>query len=210
MPRDLKPCGTRAAYQRHKRRGEEPCEACAEALRAHYRVDVPKPRTVKPCGTRAAYQRHVEAGETPCEPCREANRAEVRARRRRAGVKPRPVKPCGTYAAYQRHMSRKETPCGPCQEAARENSRVAMERRRARLAPPPLEVPRVVQGPDVGPCAVPANGFLWDPRGDDESAAEARERHRVAAVICRTQCPVFAWCHANAPRVGGVVAGVRS
>lgn len=33
MPRDLKPCGTRAAYVRHVRRGEPVDEACAQAAR---------------------------------------------------------------------------------------------------------------------------------------------------------------------------------
>lgn len=33
-PRVLKPCGTNAAYQRHKRKGEYPCELC---LGAHTR-----------------------------------------------------------------------------------------------------------------------------------------------------------------------------
>ncbi len=31
MPRELQPCGTPAAYQRHYKRGEEPCGACREA-----------------------------------------------------------------------------------------------------------------------------------------------------------------------------------
>lgn len=31
-------CGTRAGYMRHKRRGEEPCEPCAEANRAYFRA----------------------------------------------------------------------------------------------------------------------------------------------------------------------------
>lgn len=30
-PFDLKPCGTVAAYRRHKRRGERVCESCAQA-----------------------------------------------------------------------------------------------------------------------------------------------------------------------------------
>lgn len=30
-PRPLKPCGTRAAYQRHRRNGEKPCDACRQA-----------------------------------------------------------------------------------------------------------------------------------------------------------------------------------
>ncbi len=29
----LKPCGTWAAYQRHIRNGEEPCDACERAMR---------------------------------------------------------------------------------------------------------------------------------------------------------------------------------
>lgn len=33
MGRQLKPCGTEAAYKRHKRNGEAPCDACARAHR---------------------------------------------------------------------------------------------------------------------------------------------------------------------------------
>lgn len=33
MARELQPCGTFAAYQRHKRKGEEPCEECAASAR---------------------------------------------------------------------------------------------------------------------------------------------------------------------------------
>ncbi|MFC9085318.1 hypothetical protein [Nocardiopsis dassonvillei] len=53
MGRQLKPCGTNAAFSR---RGP-----------------------LQPCGTNAAYQRHLRAGETACEPCREAMRAYHRA-----------------------------------------------------------------------------------------------------------------------------------
>lgn len=31
MPRKLKPCGTRAAYQRHLLHGEQPCDECKAA-----------------------------------------------------------------------------------------------------------------------------------------------------------------------------------
>jgi hypothetical protein len=31
MTRELKPCGTLAAYKRHQRRGEVPCYACLDA-----------------------------------------------------------------------------------------------------------------------------------------------------------------------------------
>lgn len=33
MPRDLKPHGSYAAYRRHKRAGEDPCDRCAQAAR---------------------------------------------------------------------------------------------------------------------------------------------------------------------------------
>jgi hypothetical protein len=33
MPRELKPCGTDAAYSRHLKRGEDPCDPCKEAHR---------------------------------------------------------------------------------------------------------------------------------------------------------------------------------
>lgn len=35
--RSLQPCGTMAAYKRHRNRGETPCPACAEANRVDYR-----------------------------------------------------------------------------------------------------------------------------------------------------------------------------
>lgn len=31
VPKELRPCGTNAAYARHKRKGEYPCTACLEA-----------------------------------------------------------------------------------------------------------------------------------------------------------------------------------
>jgi hypothetical protein len=34
---DLDPCGTVAAYMRHWRRGEKPCEACLQAKRDRYK-----------------------------------------------------------------------------------------------------------------------------------------------------------------------------
>lgn len=38
MARKLKPCGTPAAFRRHRYHNEEPCEACLEAYRAHNRA----------------------------------------------------------------------------------------------------------------------------------------------------------------------------
>lgn len=38
MSRTLAPCGTVAAYNRHLRRGETPCDACREANTARYQA----------------------------------------------------------------------------------------------------------------------------------------------------------------------------
>jgi hypothetical protein len=46
-PTTLQPCGTYAAYQRHRRQNEEICEPCRAAKRAHevaYRVDARRRR----------------------------------------------------------------------------------------------------------------------------------------------------------------------
>lgn len=36
-PSILEPCGTRAAFIRHRRNGEDPCEPCREAYNAYHR-----------------------------------------------------------------------------------------------------------------------------------------------------------------------------
>lgn len=74
------PCGTRAAYRRHLRRDEKPCEPCIEANREASgkerkpRSAYSKPQTLAPCGTRSAYQRHLRRKEPIDEACRNANR----------------------------------------------------------------------------------------------------------------------------------------
>lgn len=42
----LKPCGTHAAYARHKIRGETPCGRCQQAERAYQRTRKRRPRSV--------------------------------------------------------------------------------------------------------------------------------------------------------------------
>lgn len=86
-PKPLAPCGTTAAWRRHRRRGEAPCDACRAANSARTkarRSDVPKPapkaRSVAPHGTQAAYVRHWRRGETPCGPCATAHLAHERKR----------------------------------------------------------------------------------------------------------------------------------
>jgi hypothetical protein len=35
VARQLKPCGTRAAYERHRKHSEKPCDACMKAAATH-------------------------------------------------------------------------------------------------------------------------------------------------------------------------------
>lgn len=93
--RVLRPCGTHAAYVRHKARGEAVCDACLDAERTYQadrsrarRARKAPPRELQPCGTVAAHRRHVRRGEQPCDACAAAyrvdNTARVRSSRSRA------------------------------------------------------------------------------------------------------------------------------
>lgn len=94
MTRDLQPCGTYGAWQRHKRHGEEPCEACVQANRDYVNAYRRKrysahatDRGVQPevleHGTRTSYARHYRRGEKPCAECRAASRDYMREYRAR-------------------------------------------------------------------------------------------------------------------------------
>ena len=82
----MQPCGTNAAYIRHRKRGEAPCAACTEARReyvATWRNTPPEARR-RPeaaCGTYAGAVRHYRNKEPLCEPCADARRTYVRQRR---------------------------------------------------------------------------------------------------------------------------------
>lgn len=79
----LAPCGTVAAYRRHQRHGETPCNACREAMAAaarDRRAGLPAgpgrggwerdEADLAPCGTAAAAKRHQRRGEPPCHACK--------------------------------------------------------------------------------------------------------------------------------------------
>lgn len=162
-------------------------------------------QAVKPCGTRAAYKRHRRNGEEPCEACKKANTAENRDAQQRYNEKRRP---CGTSAAYRRHLRAGEEPCALCREAVRKSVQQSRSKKPHRKAPP-VKMPEVIQGPaGVGPCAVPENGYLWDPIRENESPGKMHHRHRIAKAICLTSCPVYDRCKAEPPQGAGVVAGV--
>lgn len=76
MARELKPCGTLAAYHRHLYHGETPCGDCRRARREFVRRYRPLKELppLQPCGTIAAEKRHRDYGEVPCEACKQAVR----------------------------------------------------------------------------------------------------------------------------------------
>jgi hypothetical protein len=113
----LRPCGTYAAYIRHIRHAEIPCDLCCQSAR-DYQAAGRKPRIVRSCGTYAAYGRHLRKGEIPCGPCREASRA-YRVGRYRLTLQSAVQAPCGTWTAYRRHVRNDEAPCDECQAAWR-------------------------------------------------------------------------------------------
>lgn len=67
-----------AAFVRHRRNGETPCDACREARRIdgtnRKRAKGSKPRQQPACGTDGGYQRHHRENTTPCERCIQAHR----------------------------------------------------------------------------------------------------------------------------------------
>lgn len=75
--RELKPCGTPAAYARHLKLREEPCDACRAAnTDAKRRGSTPTPRLRKPIdhGTPKGAKQHRYRREPLCPACREAQR----------------------------------------------------------------------------------------------------------------------------------------
>jgi hypothetical protein len=137
--KELRPCGTKAAKQRHKARGET-CAACT-----------PPPPKQSPCGSYNARRRHKRRGET-CETCgTHANRlapcgTEAARRRHQANKqtcdtcgpinysRPAP-QPCGTPAAFQRHKRHGQEPCDPCRVAYRAADAAKRRKNPATTAP---------------------------------------------------------------------------
>lgn len=138
MSTPLRPCGTKAARQRHKARGET-CVTCT-----------PEPQKLSPCGTYNGRRRHARRGET-CQVCDKLPRTkplapcgtEAARRRHHANnqtcdtcgpLKTRPApQPCGTPAAFQRHKRNNEPICEPCRAAFRAYD--ANKRRKGRTKP---------------------------------------------------------------------------
>lgn len=143
----LAPCGTTAAFDRHRRKNEAPCEPCKEAKRkesAERRARIKAenqnnplqpPQQRSQCGTRAGANYHRDHGEQKCAPCLEAERAYNRAGYHRnkgtkkpLGRRPDPVEH-GTAKGFWQHKRTKEPMCDPCRLAYNENQRQAHRRR---------------------------------------------------------------------------------
>lgn len=83
----LRPCGTEAAYRRHRYNGEVPCDECRTAHTNYLRDGPPKlpPLERDPCGTPGAYRRHLRRGEVTCRACCDAwSKSQAGTRRRPA------------------------------------------------------------------------------------------------------------------------------
>lgn len=78
----LQPCGTNAAYARHKAKGEIPCPECYAAHSENQKKYRPPPK-LKGHGTDARYARHRRDGEDPCKACKEAHNRRNRMRDRK-------------------------------------------------------------------------------------------------------------------------------
>lgn len=77
-----KPCGTLAAYARHLRHREVPCDDCTRANReAKRRRGTATPSLRKPIkhGTPAGYRQHRYRGEQACDACLTAENDRRRA-----------------------------------------------------------------------------------------------------------------------------------
>lgn len=98
VARELKPCGTHAAYRRHHYNKESACRLCTDAATeyeiARQRKKGNRPRQVAECGTHSGYIRHLRLKEDTCNPCRQAHVKAVLASRRKI----RQMKRRGTIA----------------------------------------------------------------------------------------------------------------
>ena len=101
-------CGTRAAWNRHRRERVPMCGPC-RIWRRGSQQELEVLRSLMPArlhGTETGWR----DWRCRCEPCRDAHLNPPK----QAANEPAP---CGTETAYQRHIRRAETACGPCAEA---------------------------------------------------------------------------------------------
>lgn len=97
MARELQPCGTNAAYRRHRYYNEPACPECRTAATVYEIARLRKhgggPRKIAQCGTHSGYVRHIRNREPTCLPCRKAHvsavvesKRKVRRQKRRGNI----------------------------------------------------------------------------------------------------------------------------
>ena len=98
-------CGTWGAYQRHLRRGEEPCPDCAVAGRA-------QARTYREASTYLGAICGHPVSKVGVDRCTDCSRVQRAAR-------------CGTITGYRKHKRLREPPCESCKKALAESNQRA-------------------------------------------------------------------------------------
>ena len=83
MTRQLQPCGTDAAYRRHRYNGEDPCAECHAARNREQREynwsnGIHQERVVAECGTVSAWNRHQYRNEPTDALCRQAHAEDMK------------------------------------------------------------------------------------------------------------------------------------
>ena len=68
----MKPCGTDAAYVRHKRHGEVPCAECKRAHYFYVRAWAKQHPTPIEHGTLSGYYKEIRRNLEPCQECIQA------------------------------------------------------------------------------------------------------------------------------------------
>lgn len=100
------PCGTKAAYARHMRWGENPqeCDLCKNVRKT--RPVREEKVTSRACSTMAGFARHKRHGEEPCVACRAAHREYTRQLYLKKRAKNGYVRP------YRKHDMKASQPLG--------------------------------------------------------------------------------------------------
>lgn len=131
----LAPCGTDAAYKRHKKAGEAPCGPCVEAFRAYAR------------------EKYARAGEK----AREAGRAAYRRRHPEPELRSRACKTC--LCLFETRLMDAVYCSDPCRPYLRKNTQVRRDSetpapKRQRTGRPYLRLRRQVldEEPSCGIC----------------------------------------------------------
>jgi len=117
VARELKPCGTPAAYRRHLRYGQDACQACLDAEAARRRPEGNPPRIPAQHGTPSKY-----ASGCRCADCTEAHRVDHDEWRRAVADLPAVFVPHG-IGGYNNYGCR----CAVCFAAKREANAVYAE-----------------------------------------------------------------------------------